>query len=215
MMKKLLLLILALLLLLPGCSGGHRLERTAQGDGYLDTKTKAVYLQLDIAFEPAMTGEVVGTYTDKKRDITVTLHEIPQLDPAKLLADEDRNVYCIADATPNAAEWQIETILVCDGDGISVERRRFTADQQSNTVKQIRDLWFEGQEADFLSLVEADKVYSIKLCSVAYPNLYYCFDFLYFEQGACYFYNAMSRRSVEVPAELVELMHVKTNGESN
>ena len=212
MMKRFLLLLAAVLLLLTGCSKGHRLERTANGDGYLDTKSDIAYLQLDIAFEPAAKGELVGTYTDKEWDITVTLHEIPELDPTKFLADEDLNVYCVADATPNAADWQIEKILVCDGDGVSVERRRFTAELQADTVAQIRNLWFEGEEAGFLSLVEADKVYSIKLCSAAYPNLYYCFEFLYFANETSYFYNAVSHRSVEVPAELVQLMHVSNGG---
>lgn len=214
MMKRFLLLLAALLLLFTGCSEGHRLERTEDGNGYVDTKTKVVYLQLDIAFEPAVTGELVGTYTDRARDITVTLHEIPKLDTATFLADEDKNVYCVAEAMPNAADWQIETILVCDGDGVSVERRRFTAALQPDTVEQIRALWFEGEEANFLSLTEADKLYSIKISSAAYPNLYYCFDFLYFAEGTSYFYNAVSHRSVEVPADLVQLIHTGKKGES-
>lgn len=206
-MKRLLVLSLALLLLLCSCSEGHKFRRTEDGSGYIDLKTDLTYTMLDISFEPAAEGETVGTYTDKKRDITVTFHEIPSLEPTLFLTDEDRNVYYAGETALDPAAWRVEAVLVCEGDGTAiVERSRFTAAADALTVEKIRDLWFRGEEANFLSLTAADKMYSIKLVSKDYPNLYYCFSFLCFDEGESYFYHAVSHRSVVVPAELAELL---------
>ena len=204
-MKRLLVLSLALLLLLCSCSRGHKFQRTEAGNGYIDQKTDLTYTMLDISFEAAVQGEAVGTFTDKKRDITVTFHEIPSLEPTLFLADEDRNVYYAGEGVLDPAAWRIEAALVCEGDGTAiVERSRFTAEANAPTVEKIRDLWFEGEEANFLSLKAADKMYSIKLVSKDHPNLYYCFSFLAFDEGESYFYHAVSHRSVVVPADLVK-----------
>ncbi len=210
-MKRLSALLLILTFLLCSCSDGHKFQRCEDGSGYIDTKTNVTYTLLDIAFEPGLTEETVGKYTDKKRDITVIFHAIPGLDPAYFLADEDRNVYYAGETPLDAATWQPpEAVLVCEGDAISVERIRFSSEiaTEKETVTGIRDLWFDGEEANFLSIKEADKIYSIKLCTKEYPNLYYCFDFLYFEQGESYFYSATGHRSVVVPDDLVALLHV-------
>lgn len=205
-MKRLFVVCLALVLLLCSCSGGHKFKRTQDGSGYIDTKTDLTYTMLDVAFQPAASGEIVGEYHDRERDITVVFREIPELDPTRFLADEDLNVYFAGETLPNAAEWRIKEILVCEGDGIGVERARFVSGEDEQAVSRIRSLWFEGEEANFLSLKEADKRYSIKIASVDYPNLYYSFNFLYFEQGECYFHNAVIGRSVVVPTDLVELL---------
>ena len=213
MMKRFLILLLALALLLCSCSDEHKFRRNEDGSGYTDTKTGVTYTLLDLSFEPGITGATVGTYTDKDREITVVFHVIRDLDAAQFLADEDRNVYFAGSALPDASKWAPEAVLVCEGDAVSVERIRFSADKEGETVTRIRDLWFEGEEANFISLKEADRMYSIKLCTKEYPNLYYSFDFLYFAEGESYFYHAISHRSVVVPEELVKLLHV-SGGES-
>lgn len=206
-MKRLWALSLALVLLLCSCSREHKFRRTEDGSGYIDQKTDLTYTMLDISFEPAAAGETVGTYTDKKRDITVTFYEIPSLASTLFLADEDRNVYYGGGSALDPAAWHMEAVLVCEGDGTAiVERERFTEETDALTVARIRELWFEGEEANYLSLTAADKVYSIKLVSRDYPNLYYCFSFFCFDEGESYFYHAVSHRSVVVPAELVKLL---------
>ena len=211
-MKRVLLLSLALMLLLCSCSGGHKFRRLEDGRGYTDAKTNLTYIMLDAAFEPASAGETVGKYRDSKRDITVIFHEIPKLDPTQFLTDEDRNVYFAGESVPNAADWSIAAILVCEAN-VGVERARFSPDTHSATVDRIRTLWFEGENADFLSIEQADRIYSIKLASADYPNLYYSFDFLYYAGESCYFYNAVGRRAVAVPADLADLIYTSVNGE--
>ena len=206
MMKKLFVLLLVLTLLLCGCSGANQFKPTEDGTGYVDTKTDRTYVMLDIAFESGAIGAAVGEYSERGKDDALVFYEITGLDSALYLADEDRNVYYAGETLPDASAWRVNEILLCEGSDGDVARLTFKEENDGAAISRIRNLWFEGEEVPFLSLTAATKMYSVKLTSPDYPNLYYCFSFLYYEGGTSYFYNSISHRAVIVPDDLVELL---------
>ena len=206
-MKKISLLLLALVLLLSSCSGIRTFERDAEGYGYTDKKSGIYYAELDAAFEPAKTGEAFGEYKNGETGKTRTFSEIPELDPAVFLTDEYLNVYYAGEGALDASGWELSAILVCDEDVISVELFRFTAEKDATTLSAIRSLWFEGTGDAVLPFRDAVYKRRLKMSSTAYPNLFYCFSFLEYDNGEAYFYDAATRRTVAVPSDLSALLH--------
>ena len=195
-------LVLVLVLTLGGC--GSRFVRDEQGLGYTDSKTDLYYAALPSAFEAGRTEESVGEYTDKKYERTVTFYRISELDGTRFLADGDGYVYCADAALPNAADWQLSAVLVCEEDAISIEQARVTGAEQ---LSAFRAAWFEGETCE-LPLQKASYFRRLKMACNAYPNLYYCINFYYYEDGSAYFYLTEEGRAVLCPEALVPLFHL-------
>ncbi len=195
-------LLLALLLLLGSC--GSRFERDAEGLGYTDGKTDVYYTALPSAFEAGRAGDAVGEYTDKKYDRTVTFYLIPELDGARFLTDDNGYVYCADPAVADAAKWQPSALLICEEDAISVEQARLTASEE---LAAFHSAWFLGEESE-LPLQKASYFRRLKMACAAYPNLYYCVNFYYYEDGSAYFYDTEAGRAVVCPEALVPLFYL-------
>ena len=213
-MKRVLILSLSLLLLLCGCSKPHGLEKT--DDGYTDEKSGIHYVALDPSYQPAARGEVFAEYKNKDRDIVRAFYEIPQLGTDLFLCDEYWNVYYAGETAPDASLWQLKTILVCEEDGISVERSRLSAGADDAEIALVRVLWFGDTESVLLPITAPAYTFQIKLSGEEYPTLYYNFSMQIYENGEVYFYDAFSRRTVLLPEQLaVALCPADTLPEEN
>jgi len=205
-MKRLFPLLLALLLLLTACGERASFERDADGLGYTDTETDVHYRLLEPAYVSATLGEEVGFYLDKEHEFTCTFYQIPALDPSMYLADDQRNVYVAGDALPNAAEWALSAILVCEYDSVSDERFRLTVAENAATVAEIRALWFASTANAVTPMTGLVSTRRLQLTCDDYPNLFYCFTFSVYEGGEAYFSETYSGRTVAVPAALATLL---------
>ncbi len=196
---KITALLLALLLLFAGCA--HRFSRDEDGYGYTSERTGVHYTVLDSCYEAAGVGEEFGEYTDEKYEYTTRFYEIPELDSAHFLTDESRQVYCADAQLPNAAEWTVSAVLICDEDAISVELERLS---DADEITAITALWFEGEESE-LPMGQHTLFRRIKLASEDYPNIYYCFSFYVYEDGS-YLYDINTRRAVACTEEVSALL---------
>ena len=195
----------ALLLLLPLllCACGSRFSPDEQGTGYLDKKTDRHYLALPTAYEAASReAKETGAYVDKAHGRTVSFYPIPGLDAALFLTDDNAFVYCAADTLPNAQNWAISAVLVCEEDAVSVEDMRLTDPAQ---IAPIRDAWFAGEQTE-LPLDRADFARRLKFTCEEYPNLYYCVSFYAYEDGTAYLRDAETGRVVVCPAASAEVL---------
>lgn len=203
-MKRIAFLLLAALLLLTSCGRDKLATITRDADGYgcTNTETGVHYTVLSPAFEPAKTSTARGLYTDKKTKKEHTYYEIPSLDPALYLADDEQNIWCAEQTLPEASTLTPVALLVCEEASISVEILRFSAANEPSTVGEILTLWFEGEAGH---LPEGDMTYMrrVKLISEELPNIYYCFSFGVWGESA-FFYDLFSGRAVEVPSTLAE-----------
>lgn len=204
-MKKLLLLLLALLLLLCSCGKPHTFVRSEDGTGYVDEKTDLLYRLLDGPYEPMASGETVGEYQHKESGVTREFRVIPELDSRLFLADNNLNVYFAGDEMTPASLWEPDFLLICDEDVISVERKRFSAGKDDAAIQRLLELWF-GQSEAKLPLKEAELSYRLKLSGTLYPNLLYCFSFLYYGEGEAYLYDPITRHTVALPDDVTALI---------
>ena len=205
-LKRALLLLLVPLLLV-SCATEHQFLRDEDGYGYTDKKTDVHYLIQESVFEAARGEAVVGVYEDKKTGLTRTFRKIPGMDPALFLADDDKNVYYAGD-TPLAPElWTLTAAIICEERAFSAEQGRLTASENGAALADLHTLWFEGDGNAELPLDTPCVMRRIKLVSTEYPNLYYCFDFLLFQNGEAYFYDRFLPRTVAVPAELSQKIY--------
>ena len=195
----------ALLLLLPLllCACGSRFSPDERGMGYVDKKTDRRYLALPTAYEAAAREvKETGAYVDKKHGRTVNFYPIPGLDAALYLTDDNAFVYCAADEAPDAKNWAIDAVLVCEEDAVSVENKRLTDPAE---IAPIRDAWFTGEQTE-LPLDKADFARRLKFTCEAYPNLYYCVSFYAYEDGAAYLRDVETGRAVVCPAASAEVL---------
>jgi hypothetical protein len=203
-MKRILVLLLALSLLLVGCNGGddavtgHEFSQDADGYGVTDTVTGIHYVALDLAFEPAVTSAVVGTYTNGA--FTRTFYQIKDLDPALYVADNELGVWYAGEGKPDPKALTVTAILVCEQTAFSRELFRYAAGEGDLMIAAIKGLWFDGESTDFPES-DVQKKRSLKMSFAELPNLFYCFDFGVFEEGA-FFFDRMSGRAVAVPDAL-------------
>lgn len=203
-MKRILVLLLALSLLLVGCGGGddvatgNEFSRDAGGYGVTDTVTGIHYVALDLAFEPAVTSALIGTYADGA--YTRTFYKIEGLDPALYIADNELGVWYAGEGAPDPKALTVAAILVCEETAFSRELFRFSTGEQDETIAAIKSLWFEGESTDFPE-TNVQKKRSLKLSFAELPSLFYRFDFGVFEEGA-FFFDRMSGRAVAVPDAL-------------
>lgn len=194
------IVLLALLLLLTSCSA--RFARDEDGYGYTDTKTDRHYRVLDAAYEAARVGEKLGEYKDRKNGVARTFHSIPDLDPRRFLADATGMVLCADETLPDATEWEIASVLVCDEDAVSIVIKTLT---DKETASAVADAWFSGEEAE-LPLDKATHTARVKLTTAELPNLLYCFSFYVYENGDGYCYDATQRRAIALSSEMTALL---------
>ena len=203
-MKRIAFLLLAVLLLLTSCKKDKPAAFTRDADGYgcTNTETGVHYTVLSPAFEPAKTSKALGLYTDKKTKKEHRYYEIPSLDPALYLADDEQNIWCAEGTLPEPSALTPVALLVCEEASISVEILRFSATNEPTTLAEILTLWFEGEAGQ---LPEGDMTYMrrLKLILEELPNIYYCFSFGVWGERA-YLYDLFSGRAVEVPSTLAE-----------
>ena len=205
-MKRLLITLLALLLLLGSCAQKpHTFVRSEDGTGYVDEKTEIFYRLLEGPYEPLASEETVGEYRHEASGVTREFRAIPDLDSTLFLADGNLNVYYAGDSMVPADQWAPSVLLVCEEEVISVERKRFTAGTDDAVIAQMLGLWF-GQSTATLPLKTPQISYRLKLSGTVYPNLLYCFSFLYYGEGEAYFYDPIGRHTVALPADVIALL---------
>lgn len=205
-MKRLLLLLLALLLLLSSCTDKpHVFAKSEDGTGYVDEKTGIFYRLLEGPYEPLASGETVGEYCNEKSGVSREFRAIPDLDSALFLADGNLNVYFSGQSMTPADQWAPSILLVCEEEVISVERKRFTAGTDDAAIARMLGLWF-GTEVATLPLKTPRISYRLKLSGTLYPNLLYCFSFLYYGEGEAYFYDPIGRHTVALPEDVIALI---------
>ena len=195
-MRRLCVLLLLLALVFVGCSARF----TSSEEGYLDGKTGVAYHPLSEAYEAITGGDEVGAWESKIDDETLTFLEIPDADPLRFLTDEKGNVYCSDEAAPDASQWRVNKIHVCDESAISVAVATIT---DADTIAQIRTLWHEG-EVDELPYSGFLLSRELKMPSEDCPGIYYCVLYYVYEDGSAYFYDRFERRAVLVSEDLVK-----------
>ena len=195
-MRRFLILLLLLALTLVGCSARFT---TTEG-GYLDEKTGKIYKPLTEAFEAISGGEEVGVWESTLYEDTLMFLEIPDADPARFLADERGNVYCSDETRPDASDWRVDQIYVCDVGSLSMAAGGIT---DADVIAQIRTLWYEGEEAElpYSGLVVSRR---LKMTSPDCPGIYYCVLYYVYEDGTAYFYDRFEARAVLVDEELMK-----------
>ena len=167
---------------------------------YTHKKTDREYQIMEPAYRAvARKKELYGFFEDKKHDTVCNFYEILQLDPNVYLTDDDGNVYVAGGVLPNAAEWEISAVAICDYEGKRIERFRLTDDA---CVAQIRALWFEGDGDAVTPMKGLQSTRRVELVSTAYPNLHYCFTLSLYEGEQAFFSDSYTRRIVSVPYEL-------------
>ena len=192
-----LFLCLALCIVLCACEAGF--ERDAGGFGYTNNKTDIHYTVLSSQYEAACLGEQVGTYTNDAGSITKAFYQIPDLDEALYLTDDYAAVYCAAAVLPDAAQWELEAILVCDEDAVSVVTSTL---RDAATLAAVKTLWFEGELTE-LPMERASFKKRLKMRCAAYPNLYYCVSFFAYESGEAYLFDSEGERAVLCDAQVI------------
>lgn len=204
-MKRILVLLLALVLLFCSCKGGARdFELTEDREGYLDKRSGLVYTQLESLYEAGAVGEVFAEYEDERG----TVHQffaVGEMPTDRFLCDEYDNVFVTGEDFVTADKWEISSVSVCQENVIAVVLRQYTAEEHADTVKTLRDLWFDAAAADFMPLSKPDVIYSVKLATGAYSDVLYSFSFYYFKGDGGYFYSSALDRSVKLPSELLTL----------
>lgn len=197
-MKRFGLLLLSLLLLFTACSGERTFLRDEDGGGYTDKKSGTHYVALPFSYEPARGGKIYGVYEDEERDVIRNFREIPELDVALFLADDDRVVYFAGEDFITADRWEAEILYVCVENAVSVEEKRLTVADDATALCAVLDLWFDGESA---VLPDEAAAYSrrLKFSGTTYPNLFYCFTFYSFGAGRYYFHDTEGDRTVAVP----------------
>lgn len=204
-MKRFLLLLLAVLLLFCGCNKKlNRLEKTDQG--YTDTKSGIAYAVLDPAYQPAARGEAFAEYVNEERNITRAFYEIPGLDRALFMTDEYLNVYFAGSILPDASLWQLEAVLVCVEEAISVERCRLAAGTDDAQIAALCALWFGEGEATRLPIGAPAHTFAVKFSGKEYPALYYNLTLQIYANGEVYLDEPFSGRTVLLPIELAKAL---------
>jgi hypothetical protein len=212
-MKKLLLLLLSLSLLLCACGKKpHTFTRSEDGTGFVDEKTNVFYRLLNEPYEPLASGETIGECVFENSGTVREFRAIPELDSLLFLTDNHHNVYLAGERMTPAAERTPTLLLVCEEDAISVERKRFTPGTNDDAIGRILDLWF-GESNGTLPLKTPQVSYRLKLAGDLYPNLLYCFSFLYYGEGEAYFYDPLGRHTVALPEDVIALLYAPTGAQ--
>lgn len=203
-MKRIAILLFSALLLFASCGKDKLAVFTRDADGYgcTNTETGIHYTVLSPAFEPARTTTARGLYTNEETKKEHTYYEIPSLDPARYLADDEQNVWCAEQTLPEASALTPVALLVCTEASVSAEILRFSVTKDPVTVTEILTLWFEG-EAGQLPEGDMAYMYRVKMISEELPNIYYCFSFGVWGEGA-FLYDLFSGRVVAVPSALAD-----------
>ena len=205
-MKRFFLCLFCLLLLLCGCEKKPaKFKLDEDGFGVTAAKGGRHYVALDATFEPKSTGNCVGEAPRKNRD-ALPLYEIPGLSADVFLADDEKTVYFAGQIQPDAANWQLSAVLVCEEDVIAVEKKRLSPGENDAEIALLQQLWFGDAEPAALPIVGDATVRRIKLCCDEYPNLLYCFEAIQYDSGDTYFFERLSRKTVAVPQNLAALL---------
>ncbi len=205
-MKRILTLLLVAVLVaaLVGCNGegdvttGHAFSQDADGFGVTDTVTGIHYTALSLSFEPAVTAGLVGTYVDGT--YTRSFYEVKGLDTALYIADGEMGVWYAGEVPPDPVALTVTDALVCEQTAFSRELFRFSSGSDSEMIARIRQLWLEGEAAEYPQTTVLKKR-TVKWKFTELANIFYCFDIGLFEEGA-FFYDKMTGRAVAVPDEL-------------
>ena len=95
----------------------------------ISTKNGIAYVPADVNYEPFAVGQ---PYAEAG---SITLHEIPGLDPKQWLTEKYRGVGAIYHSDeielPGLDGWQAGAVLVCESDVITVQKAEITDRQRS------------------------------------------------------------------------------------
>lgn len=195
-----LLVLLLLPLLLISCAGEHNFTR--ENGVYTDRATKIAYTALDLNFEAARSGEVVGRYGKEEDVLSLTFKTIPELDSKLFLTDQYYGVYYAGDTPLDPAALVLDDVLLCIEGSLGYASEQLDAERDAETIAALRALWFEGQDGAELPVASDYYKRRVKLTFADYPSLLYCFSFYDFGNEGAYFYDINSNRTVAVPTEL-------------
>ncbi len=191
-------LLLSAVCLLAGC--GPQFELDADGYGLTDTKNDVHYVLLPEHYEAARAGEKIA---ERSEGEPKDLYKIPSLDSEVFLADNNGYVYCAEGEEPDASEWELDRVLICDEDMVSVAISEVT---DTEALALLHRTWFEGEATEFPFGESHVLFHRLKMSCAEYPNLYFCVSFYLYEDGSGYLYDiGVSRRVVACPPELCAL----------
>ena len=192
--------MLLLCAVLVGCSA-----RFTTGDGgFYDTQTKRSYKPLGVSFEAVSGGDEVGTWKSKVDGEETVFRQIPGVDPARFLTDDNGNVYYADELPPDASAWNVQKIHVCEQGAVDVAVGNIS---DPDRIAQIRESWYHGESAEKpLGGLWVSRM--LKMESVDCPGIYYCVTYLVYEDGSAYFYDRDTGRVVAVSEELISIIPI-------
>ena len=208
-MKRGLLLLIALVLLLVGCASEekelHGFDRSA--DGYIDKTTGVCYRETDACFEASGAGAEFGQLLGAYGTLQIC-YEIPDQSASLYLTDEYGTVYYAGADEPDAALWQIDTVLVCRTIGDMDEVKNHLGSESAAIVAAVRNAWFQGEDlgSDVFLLEEIAAHYPVKMGSADHPSLYYAIELRLTADGDAYLTDKYGKQTVKIDAALAALM---------
>jgi hypothetical protein len=162
-----------------------------EGGKYIDKKNGIAYVPADVNYEPFAVGQ---PYAEAG---SITLHEIPGLDPKQWLTEKYEGVGAIYHSDeielPGLDGWQAGAVLVCESDVITVQKAEITDPAEVGAiVAAATQNPLESEPFELVTERDSYKVYHLKFTSSVFEGLYY--DIIYLDNGKnAYFYDRSSK----------------------
>ncbi len=182
-MKKQLLrvgaLLLSLLCLMSGCSSLHTMKY--ENGEYIDQENDIAYRPASLCYEAVAIKE--GGVAKIKDGLAQVLYEIDGVDPSKMLANDQYEVfYAVGTTLPTLVEMSPAGIYICKTQSISAQLNTISEEKD---LQAVIDAYAGGVGCDDRRVNKAGAVeqYYLKFYSTSYASLYYCLEYLRFAEN--------------------------------
>ncbi len=186
-MKRALIPLCALLLacasLLGGCSNLETLQ--FKDDQYVDKKNDITYLPAPLCYE-AVGIKKEGYARIKQNDREdETLYEISGVEPSKMLSNELYEVFYASDVTlPALWDMQSKEIYICATQDITAQLASIT---DAADIEALIAIYRNGSSFSHTRVPKesSEEHLYLKFLSQTHPSLYYCLEYLEFDEEFC------------------------------
>ena len=186
-MKRTLMPLCALLLgcamLLGGCSNLETLQ--FKDDQYVDKKNDIIYLPAPLCYEAVSVKKEGYARIKQNGREDETLYEISGVDPTKMLANELYEVFYASDVTLPAL-WDMQTteIYICETQDITAQLFSIT---DAADIEALISIYRDGSSFSHTRVPKetSDEHLYLKFLSRTHPSLYFCLEYLEFEEEFC------------------------------